>query len=62
MLTFRQGNDGWTTVIIASQIAIHKRLLSKQADVNIQNSDGFTALMVASHNGHLQVAELLLSR
>ena len=32
-------------------------LLSKQGDVNIQNNDGFTALMIASQNGHSEVVE-----
>ena len=35
-------------------------LLKEGADVNIQNNDGWTALMIASDDGHHQVVELLL--
>ena len=37
-------------------------LLSKDPDINIQNNDGWTALMSASRYGHHQVVELLLSK
>jgi serine/threonine-protein phosphatase 6 regulatory ankyrin repeat subunit B len=32
-------------------------LLKQQADPNVQNNDGFTALMLASQNGHPEVAD-----
>ena len=35
-------------------------LLEEKADPNIQNNNGWTALIVASQNGHHQVVELLL--
>ena len=35
-------------------------LLEEKADPNIQNNNGWTALIVASGNGHQQVVELLL--
>ena len=35
-------------------------LLKEKADLNIQDNNGWTALMVASYNGYHQVVELLL--
>ena len=37
-----------------------KLLLKEYADINIQKEDEWTALMLASQNGHTQVVELLL--
>ena len=37
-------------------------LLSKDPDINIENNNGWTALMYASRYGHHQVVELLLSK
>ena len=37
-------------------------LISEGANVNIQDSYGWTALMLASQNGHFQIAELLLNK
>ena len=37
-----------------------EQLLKEHADVNIQNKEGVTALIVASQNGHTQVVEQLL--
>ena len=38
-----------------------KLLLNEKGDLNIQNNNGWTALMIASQNGHQQVVELLLN-
>ena len=37
-----------------------ERLLINNIDVNLPNKDGYTALMMASRNGHLNVVDLLL--
>ena len=37
-------------------------LLRHGADVNLQNSDGFTALIAAADYGHERVVDLLLQR
>ena len=37
-------------------------LLNKDLNINIQKSNGMTALMFACANGHHQVVELLLSK
>ena len=37
-------------------------LLSKDADINIQNNNGWTALMFACAYKHPQIVELLLSK
>jgi ankyrin repeat protein len=39
-----------------------KLLLSKGADVNLQNKDGMTALMYSCHNNNLETVKLLLSK
>ena len=41
-------------------IDIVKLLLKEHVDINIQDENGETALMLASKNGHIQVVELLL--
>jgi ankyrin repeat protein len=38
------------------------RLLGEGRDVNEADETGFTALMVASHEGHVEVVRLLLAR
>ncbi|XP_041346697.1 ankyrin repeat, SAM and basic leucine zipper domain-containing protein 1-like [Gigantopelta aegis] len=37
-----------------------KLLLKENVDVNVQDEEGVTALMIASENGHTQVVDLLL--
>ena len=37
-----------------------EQLLKEHADVNVQNKNGWTALMIASQNGHTHVVEQLL--
>ena len=37
-------------------------LLSEGAEVNIQNKDGFTALMIAAEKGNINIARSLLER
>jgi ankyrin repeat protein len=37
-------------------------LLNRGCAIDIQDKDGFTALMCAAHNDHLPIAELLLNR
>jgi len=37
-------------------------LLQRGAEVDLQDSDGWTALMCAADNGHERVVELLLRR
>ena len=41
---------------------VARLLLDEGADLNIQDHDGFTALIVASSQGHLEIARLLLDR
>ena len=51
------------SIIEAAKIGnteVVKLLLKENADVNIQNENGWTSLMLASLNGHSQVVELLL--
>ena len=51
--------------MVASQnghTKVAELLLKVNVDVNIQQGDGWTALMLASKNGHTKVAELLLKR
>ena len=46
--------------MIASQYGhtqVVEQLFKEHADVNIQNKNGWTALMIASQNGHSQVVE-----
>ena len=39
-----------------------KRLIEKGADVNAQDNEGATALMLASYNGHTEVVKLLIDK
>ena len=36
-----------------------KVLMAHDADVNLQNDEGITALMMSSYNGHTKIVELL---
>jgi ankyrin repeat protein len=45
----------------AKEIRIAKLLLKSGADVNLQNLDGKTALMIASQIGHYEMVKLLLN-
>ena len=44
----------------AGDYAEVKRLIEAEADVNAQDNNGFTVLMLASANGHIDVAQLLI--
>ena len=55
----RTGQHSWQLVENGHHQVV-ELLLKEKADPNIQNNDGWTALMVASQNGHHQVVELLL--
>ena len=39
---------------------VTKVLLGHGADINLQNEEGITALMMSSYNGHTEIVELLL--
>jgi serine/threonine-protein phosphatase 6 regulatory ankyrin repeat subunit B len=41
-------------------LEVVKCLLTERVDINVQNNDGWTALMAASANGHLEVVKCLL--
>ena len=41
---------------------MHSACLSALAVVQIQIQDGSTPLLIASHNGHVRVVELLLAK
>jgi len=43
-------------------LVIVQKLISKGADVNAKDEDGFTPLMLAAKNGHKDVCELLISK
>ena len=51
-----QGKDG----VLASQDGHQKPIELLHPNINNQEKDGWTALMLASRNGHFQVVELLL--
>ena len=60
-----KGESDNTDLVIASargDFLTVQFLLSEDPDINIQNNDGWTALMCAISNGHHQVIELLLSK
>ncbi|XP_041379372.1 ankyrin repeat domain-containing protein 7-like [Gigantopelta aegis] len=46
-------------IVINEKALVVEQLLKEDADINIQNKKGVTALMIASANGHTQVIELL---
>ena len=55
--------DGWTALMISCQKGyadIVKKLLQKNADVNLPNNTDTTALMVAVHTSRFDITELLL--
>ena len=41
-------------------VRVTKVLLAHDADVNLQNDEGITALMMSSYNGHAEIVELLI--
>ena len=43
-------------------VHVTKVLLAHDADVNLQNNEGITALMMSSYNGHAEIVELLLHK
>ena len=45
---------------INGQLEVARELLKRGASVDLQNSQGYTSLMVAAQNGHLSVVLLLL--
>ncbi|XP_076101943.1 fibronectin type 3 and ankyrin repeat domains protein 1-like isoform X2 [Mytilus galloprovincialis] len=59
-------NCGWTPLLRCASVSgkrdVAYSLLSKGADINIQDRDGKTALMIAIINGHLELVDLLLKR
>ena len=60
-----QHSSGYLTIPIieAAKIGnteVVKLLIKENADVNVQDEDGWTALLLASLNGHTQVVELLI--
>lgn len=55
--------DGWTPAHVAASFgrpAVMKQLLALGADVDVADVDGFTPLILASANGHLEVVVQLL--
>ena len=53
-------SNGGTALIGASNLEVVKYLISKGADVNAKNNYGWTALMWASREGHLEVVKVLV--
>ncbi|KAG7326266.1 hypothetical protein KOW79_009667 [Hemibagrus wyckioides] len=61
----RAGQSGQTALMLAvshARTAMVQVLLNCNADVNIQDQDGSTALICACENGHTEIAKLLLDR
>lgn len=59
----KDNNDGATPLLIAADRGmadVVAKLVAKGADVEARSDVGFTALMVASRNGHKDVVEILL--
>lgn len=59
-------NCGWTPLLRCASVGgkrdVAYTLLSKGANINAQDKDGKTTLMIAIINGHLELVELLLKR
>jgi serine/threonine-protein phosphatase 6 regulatory ankyrin repeat subunit B len=54
--------DNWEYYIKSNNIEAIKYLLdNKLIDINIQDNDGWTPLMYASHNNYIEIVKLLLS-
>ena len=68
-VNYQRENDGWTALIRASyfsysnnfRIDIIRLLIEYGANVNLQDKDGYTALVFASYNGHTEAVKLLLA-
>jgi len=59
--------DGMTALMFASysnydQREIVRMLIERGADVNIKNSKGMTALMIASRGGRTEIVRMLIER
>lgn len=65
-VNLRDTNSGWTPLIRCASVSGHRNigltLLQNGAEVNAQDKDGKTALMIAIVNGHLDLLEILLKK
>jgi ankyrin repeat protein len=55
-----KGNTALMLAALNGHINVVKILISKQANINLQNKQGNTALMLAAQSGHANIIELLL--
>ena len=57
-------NDGWTSLLIASQnghLGVVRELLARGANANAATNSGATPLILASRRGHVMVVRALLA-
>jgi serine/threonine-protein phosphatase 6 regulatory ankyrin repeat subunit B len=59
----QQSNIGWTPLAVACHgglVDVATMLLTRSASIDISTNGGVTSLMLAAHQGHLAVVELML--
>ncbi|XP_053407058.1 fibronectin type 3 and ankyrin repeat domains 1 protein-like isoform X2 [Mercenaria mercenaria] len=65
-VNLRDMNSGWTPLIRCASVTGHRdiglSLLQNSADINAQDKDGKTALMLSILNGHQALLEVLLKK
>ena len=64
--TDKGNRDNWSDLMIASFKGdmewANKLLINEELDIDRQNSDGYSALMLASRIGHTDMVRLLLGK